>query len=48
MSKFGIGICLGLAILAEAAAIQWPTYALALAHVAGGLVLLPVRVGGAK
>lgn len=48
MSKWGIGICLGLALVAEACAIQWPAYALALAHVAGGLVALPVRIGSAK
>lgn len=48
MSKLGIGICLGLAILAEACALQWPAYALLASHIAGGLAMLPVRIGGAK
>ena len=48
MSKWGIGICLGLAVVAEACALQWPAYALLAGHIAGGLAMLPVRIGGSK
>lgn len=47
MSRWGIGICFGLALLAEGCALQWPQYSLVLAHVAGGLIALPMRIGKA-